>query len=374
MDLSEIRKTLHQNPELSGEEKNTQGFIRSLLEKLKPDEIIEISETGIAAVFKGSNEGETVLIRCELDALPINETNTFSYASKNKGKGHLCGHDGHMTMVMGVAIHLSKNRPKTGRVVLLYQPAEETGQGARSVINDSKFATLKPDFAIALHNVPGYSMGSIICKEGIFTPAVISMIVKFSGKTAHAAEPHNGNNPSLAISKVIEFAVSKSNSSIKENEFAVVTPIYTHIGEKAYGTSAGEGETHFTIRTFSNSNLSELISSIEVFSNELAKEHKLDVSFDFTEEFAANENDKMIVKLIEEAAIDLDYDYIKIETPFPWGEDFGLFTAKYKGAMFGLGAGENTPSLHNPDYDFPDGIIPNGVKMFIKIIDKILNE
>jgi len=374
MDLSNIRKTLHQHPELSGEEHNTKKYVQNLLEELHADEIIELGRTGIAVIFKGRGKGDTLMIRCELDALPINETNSFSHASKSDGKGHLCGHDGHMAIVTGVAQYLSKNRPETGRVVLLYQPAEETGQGARRIISDPKFAQLKPDYAIALHNVPGYKKGAIICKEGIFTPAVISMIVKFTGKTSHAAEPHNGQNPSLAIAKLIEFSTSTTNISTKEEQFVIVTPIFTNIGEKAYGTSAGEGETHFTIRTYSNHKLSTIIASIKAFSEALSNEFELSISFDFIEEFVANENDKLIVKLIEETAKELNFEYVQMKSPFPWGEDFGLFTAKYNGAMFGLGAGETTPSLHNPDYDFPDDIIPYGVKMFVEIINKILNK
>ncbi len=374
MDLSNIRKTLHQHPELSGEEHNTKKYIQSILEELHADEIIEIGNTGIAAVFKGKSKGDTILIRCELDALPINETNNIPHASKTNGIGHLCGHDGHMTILTGVAEHLSENRPETGRVVLLYQPAEETGQGARRIISDPKFAHLKPDYAIALHNVPGYKKGAIVCKEGIFTPAVISMIVKYTGKTSHAAEPQNGHNPSVAIAKLIEFAVSKTNVSAKEEDFAVITPIFTHIGEKAYGTSAGEGETHFTIRTYSNQKLSTIISSLKTFSEKLAKDYELAASFDFVEEFVANENEELIVKLIEETAKELNFEYVQMKNPFPWGEDFGLFTAKYNGAMFGLGAGESTSSLHNPDYDFPDDIIPYGVKMFVQIINKTLNK
>ena len=150
-----------------------------------------------------------------------------------------------MTMVAGVAKHLSNNRPVQGRVILLHQPAEETGDGAKAVFEDPDFEKIKPDIAFSLHNVPGYEMHQIRCKVGSFTPAVKSMIIKFRGKTAHAAKPETGINPALAIADIIQ-----SNDRVNKSspEGSVSTLVHTIIGEKAYGISAGYGEVHITMR------------------------------------------------------------------------------------------------------------------------------
>lgn len=371
--LSLLRKELHQYPEVSGKEKNTAQRIISFLENYPPDEIItEVGEHGILALYKAKVAGKKLLFRTELDALPIEEINTFAHRSTIDGVSHKCGHDGHMAIMCGLAMKLHHKRPDSGTVMLLFQPAEEDGSGAAKVFNDPKFV-YKPDFAFALHNLPGYPEHQIIIKNNTFTCAVNSMIIKLKGKTAHAGEPEKGINPTLAIAAIINKFNSANQTDISRNNYCLITPIYTRIGSMAYGVSAGDGETHFTVRSNSNLQMKKVESFLENTVNEIANQFQLIYSIEWIEGFQANENDETAANYIRESAKANQLSLLEKEFPFTWGEDFGLFTQQFPGAMFGLGSGVKTPALHNPDYDFPDEIITTGVATFYTITKQILN-
>lgn len=370
--LTQLRKSLHKHPELSGKEKETARRIRGFLKSFNPSKIIGgIGGNGVAAVYKYYNSSPTILFRCELDALPIEETNTFEHRSVNPGKAHKCGHDGHMAIVAGLATLLSKTRPRKGRIVLLFQPAEEDGSGAEKVINDDKFKEIEPDYVFALHNLPGYSKNEIICKSGIFTAAVISMIIQLHGRTSHAGEPEKGINPALAIAEILQKIHTLEKTS-NTKDFTSITPIQIQMGTEAYGTSAGYAEMKLTLRTWDNIKLDKLITEVEKHVIDIARMHKLKVDIGWTQSFSSNKNDMEMTEVVQKAAVMNGFNYIENTEPFRWGEDFGYFTTKYKGAMFCIGAGEKTPALHSPDYDFPDDIIPVGIKMYKSIIDLLL--
>lgn len=370
--LIELRHTLHQNPELSGIEFNTAKRITNFIKEYNPTEIQNsIGKTGIIVTFKGKNPGPTTLIRCELDALPIQEVNTFKHKSSIQGISHKCGHDGHMAILCGLAILLADEINFNGTVHLLFQPAEEDGEGAKRVLNDPLFNQIKPDFVFALHNLPGFPLGQIVVKNETFSCAVNSMIIQLSGRTSHAGEPENGVNPALAISEIITNFNAKIQPDISLESYCLITPIYINMGKKAYGVSAGFGEIHFTIRSNSNKNMDRIEKELIHSVTQIATEQKLESTINWTQQFRANEINPEAVSYIRKAAEINGFDLLEKETPFSWGEDFGLFTEHFRGAMFGLGAGEKVPSLHNPDYDFPDELIPIGAKMFYQIIKEI---
>jgi len=374
-DLKKIRRILHANPELGCEEHETARRIVEYLSKYNPNHILTgLGGTGVAAVYNGRKPGRTIAIRCEQDALPILEINDIDYISKNKGVSHVCGHDGHMTIVLGLAAYLNQEPLEFGRVVLLFQPSEEDGRGAAAIIADPAFEAIEPDYIVALHNLPGYPFGQIVVKTGSFTPAVNSIIVRLNGKTAHAGEPHNGKNPALAIAEVLQELNKWVISDISDPEFCLVTPVYMHMGEKAYGVSAGYGEVHLTIRCLTNEMMHELEQKAEDLVQVIADKYELELETEWIQSFFANQNDEQIVEWICQSGDILGYEVYKPTVPFGFGEDFGLFTERYPGAMFGLGAGVDTPSLHNPDYDFPEEIILNGVQMFREIIRMVPHE
>jgi amidohydrolase len=372
-EILNLRKELHKNPELSSFEFETSNKIRKFVEKHNPTSIIEnVGETGLAVIYKYKKKGKSITIRCELDALPIQEDNQFRHQSKTKGVSHKCGHDGHMAIVSGLIFWIKNQSFESGKIILLFQPAEETGKGAYQVIKDKKFKELQTDYYFALHNIPKEPLHSIILIEKGFSAEVQSLIIKVKGKESHAAEPENGINPAVGISDIIRI-MSELSVNYPENEnFTVLTPVHINMGQKSYGISPAKGELHYTLRTWSNEKMLILKTQIEAVLKKTCRIHKLEYEVEWLEYFPASNNNIACINHIEKAAQENKFKIIKRPYPFKFGEDFGWFSKKYKTAMFGLGAGINTPALHNADYDFPDEIIETGISMFKSIISNIM--
>lgn len=371
-ELIKFRKKLHQYPELSLQEKNTKKRIIRQLRDMGLENIIEIASTGVLVDFNSGKPGKTIMLRADIDALPIQEVNDMEHRSVYEGVSHKCGHDGHTTIMLGVANELSKNPIRNGRVLLLFQPAEENGEGAKAILADEEF-DIVPDMVFAFHNLPGYPLHQIVSRRGAFTAAAKSIIIRLSGKTSHAAEPELGRNPAIAIAEIISMMEKMGEKDHNKDEFALATPVYIQMGEKSYGVSAGHGEVHYTLRSWKNDTMQELADRIVKEVGLIARRYELGLDIGWTEEFFSNQNSDHAVDIIEKAAQANHFDVNHRARPFKWGEDFGLFTDKFTGAMFGIGAGVNCPALHHPDYDFSDEIIPTGIKMFTSIIDETLH-
>lgn len=372
-ELISFRQDIHRHPEVSGFEIQTSGKVRTHLEKTGPDQIIEnIGGNGLAAIYNGKSEGPIVLFRCELDALPIPEISTLPYRSKNKNTGHLCGHDGHMTIMLGLATLLRKKRPDSGKVVLLFQAAEETGEGAAKVILDPKFQDIKPDYVFALHNLPGYPARRIVLAKTIFASASTGLEILLKGKSSHAAEPEKGINPAIAVSRIIQSFADYQQILGNFRDFTLITIIHALIGEIAYGTSPGDAELRATLRAFRQGDMEKLKADAVKIARRISAEEGLEASISFHEEFPSTVCDTVSSESIANICDEEDWEYEWLEKPFRWSEDFGHFTRNYTGALFGLGSGKDCPALHNPDYDFPDEIIERGSFTFYKIAEKIL--
>lgn len=371
-ELELARKHLHQNPELSENEHNTQEFILNFLEQRSRAKTRKIAGTGVLASIE-TNKDKSILIRVDIDALPIAETNDFEYRSTVDGVSHKCGHDGHTTIGLGLTWLLSAVEWSDCDVYILFQPAEENGFGAAAVLSDIDFSALTFDYVFALHNLPGFNMHQIAIKEHAFTPAVRSLVLQLKGKTSHAAEPENGINPALALAELLQLADKFTVNQPTEDSFFLATPIYTQMGEKAYGISAGDAELHLTFRTWDSTQMSKLSDDYLSQALEICAKHQLETEYQWLEEFHANKNHPEAVQCIKKAAIKNELLLKQLVRPFRWGEDFGLFTQKYKGAMFGIGSGKDTPALHNPDYDFPDQILKTGILMFYQILKESTN-
>jgi len=261
---------------------------------------------------------------------------------------------------------VAANRPDKGKVVLLYQPSEENGQGAARVLEDEKFDAIRPDHVFALHNLPGFPAGSVVLRKETFAAASKGMINKLYGKTSHAGEPENGRSPALAMAGIIQELTALPENNAFE-DFTLTTIIHSRLGEVAFGTTPGYAEVMATLRTYSNADMDQLTNqSVEVIER-LARSYGLQSETSWTEEFPATVNDARAVDLIGQVAQENQIQVVRIEEPLRWSEDFSNFTLHYPGALFGLGSGEQTPQLHNPDYDFPEEIIDRGIEIFYGI-------
>lgn len=371
--LITFRKYLHSRPELSKNEHETAKEIKDFVTSNHPDGLVEgIGGAGFAAVYNGKNPGKTLLLRADTDALPIAEVNTFDHKSIYAGVSHKCGHDGHSSILAGMSGVLKENPPARGRVVLLFQPAEEIGEGAKAVINDPKFVEIEPDIVFGFHNLPGFAKNSIVVRDAHFASASKGMIVKLFGKTSHAANPELGISPALAVAEIIQKLSALSSSKHDFEDFKLITLIYSRMGQIAFGTTPGYAEVMATLRSFRNDDMEILRRKSVQIVEAAADRFGLSEELSWTEEFPATVNHKKYSAIVRACASEMALDLVTPEMPFRWSEDFGYFTIKYPGAMFGVGAGINHPALHHPDYDFPDAIIPTTMKMFDAIIRKVL--
>ena len=370
-----FRKELHRFPELSGQETETAGRIKKFIEKQNYTKIIEnIGGNGLAVIYEFSNSGPTIVIRCELDALPIEEVNDFEHRSLNNGISHKCGHDGHMAIVAGLVFWLKQQDFKKGKVILLFQPAEETGAGAPDVLNDDRFIEMHPDFIFALHNIPCQPLHSIITLNDNFSSTVQSVSIHLKGKESHSAEPEHGVNPALCIAELVQKFDKLNINDPAEEDFRLCVPIYSKMGVKSYGISAGFGEIHYTLRTKSIEKMERLKQDLDGILLEVCSKYKLPQTVKWFDYFPAVVNDGYCNQVIMDTAKACNYEVIEKSSAFKFGEDFGWFSEKYKAAMFGIGAGLESPALHQANYDFPDEIIETGMTMFKGIIKRVLTQ
>ena len=370
-DLTALRHALHRRPEISGEEAETADRIAQELEALGADRIWRgLGGHGVAAEFAGAEEGPTVLLRCELDGLPILEISDLPYRSEVEGKGHLCGHDGHMVSLLGVATGLAR-RPATGRVILLFQPAEETGAGAKAVIEDPRWPDIRPDYAFAYHNVPGRPLGEIGLRPGPGNCASRGMQILLEGKSSHAAAPEDGVSPGPAMAVLMQALPALSAGVIGEKDFALSTLTHAWLGEPTFGIAPGQGELRVTLRCMTDDRMEALVADAQA----LVDQHCADLSVDIAwhDIFLSVTNDAETTEMARKVALSQDRPVHEMPTLMRWSEDFGRIGGDgAQATMLYVGAGENHPQLHNPDYDFPDALIPIMTDMFLGIVTDIL--
>ncbi|RPH98228.1 MAG: amidohydrolase [Lysobacterales bacterium] len=381
--LRAFRRRLHANPELSGQETATAGRVVKRLEHAGAARVVTglgSMQTGVCAVYEGRQEGPGVLVRCELDALPIQERNRFEHRSTVPGVAHLCGHDGHMATLVALAGDLGANPIDRGRVFLLFQPAEETGAGAVAVLEDPRFRALgDPDYVYALHNVPKYPLGAVLLREGVFAQGSVGFIVNFAGRTSHASYPEHGVSPSAAVARLVT-AVDAFGTSLAGKVAAPVlaTISFARIGRAEtgpnFGTAPGEACVSGVLRAQRSADLELLRAELGGLAARLAGESGLAHSLTWHEAFAATASDAGCVAMVRDAARRLRLEVRELDEPFRWSEDFGHFTAAFPGAFFGLGSGIDQPQLHDDGYDYPDDLIETGARLFRAIIDRHLED
>ena len=372
--LTGLRHSLHQIPEVSGAEEKTAAYIATYLRAYAPDRLLTgLGGHGVAAVYDGAAEGPTVMIRCELDGLPIEELSDQPYRSTHAGRGHLCGHDGHMTMVAALAEDLAAKRPARGRVVLMFQPAEETGKGAPAVVADPAFGEIAPDYAFSLHNLPGLAVGQIALCSGPANCASRGMRIRLSGRTSHAAAPQDGLSPAGAMAQLLPGLVALGGGTDLGPDYALVTLTHARLGEATFGIAPGEGEVWATLRTVNDTRMARLIEEATALVGKVCAEQGLGHEISFDDVFEACTNNPEAVAVLQKACDRVGLGVAMQDRPQRWSEDFGQFGKGAKAAMFWLGSGEDQPQLHNPDYDFPDAAIPVGAGLFRAVVSQLLD-
>jgi amidohydrolase len=311
-------------------------------------------------------------VRAELDALPIQEISEAPHRSAVPGKAHLCGHDGHMAILAALARGLGRQRPQRGRAILMFQPAEEDGSGAAAVVADPRFPEIAPDVTFALHNLPGMPFGRAALVEGPVSCASRGMRVVLTGKTAHASMPEFGVSPVHALSQLMPALTALGGGSTMDETFAMVTVTHARMGEPAFGIAPAHGEIWATLRTLLDARMDDLRARAERLVEEAARANGLGVEITYHDVFRHCENAPEAVAPLRRALEAEGVPYDRGDLPMRPSEDFGHFGAAAPAAMFFLGAGETHPSLHNPDYDFPDDLIGIGARVFMRAVRDLL--
>lgn len=373
--LTAFRRDLHRNPEISGQEVNTARRIVAALEPLIPTKILTgLGGHGVAAVFDSGTDGPTVMFRAELDALPIQEINDIEWLSEVAGKSHVCGHDGHMTMLLALGRMLARKPVAKGRVVLMFQPAEEDGSGAKAVVADPAFQGIQPDWAFAIHIEPGRPYGYVSTCAGLINCASLGLKISLTGKTSHAADPEDGVSPAQAIARLIPALDALGDGGALDENFRLVTITHVQIGEPTFGIAPGEGVIYATLRTTADAGMASLEAAARTLATDAARDFGLQVAFEVCDNFAASINHPDAYRVATAAMEALGVPHGDQGVPMRASEDFGVFGWGAKAAMLCLGPGEDYPALHNPDYDFPDDLIPIGSGIFERIARDMLGE
>jgi len=278
-----------------------------------------------------------------------------------------------MAILMALAEIVVQNLPCKGSVTFLFQPAEETGEGAIAVVGDTQFEQFNPDYCFALHNLPGHPLGDVLIREGGFNCASRGMIINLEGRTAHAAYPETGISPALALADLMQ-SLPALPASLQSDELIMLTLIHCSMGEEAFGTAAGAGKLLVTLRSETNQGMQLLIDNVTQKVEQLAARNKLSVNIEWQDVFNASVNDAKCAQHVADAAAHCGNKVVWLDEPLRWSEDFGALSQSAKGAMFAFGAGIDSPQIHNPDYDFPDELINQGRDIFFKIYTDLLLE
>jgi amidohydrolase len=274
-----------------------------------------------------------------------------------------------MAILAGTARWLGRNRPARGRAVVLFQPAEEDGSGAARVIADAGFARLVPDYALALHNYPGLPLGHAVLAPGPMNCASRGMKIVLSGRTAHASQPERGQSPAPALARLIaQLTALGQGDRSADPMFAMATVTHAALGEPAFGIAPGRAELWVTLRTQADRTMADLCDRAETAVHAAANADGLAAAITWHDIFHQCENHPEATQLLMQALAAESIPVTEGNLPMRASEDFGRFGAVAKSAMFLLGAGTDSPGLHNPDYDFPDTLIPVGARVFVRAL------
>lgn len=358
--IIELRHLLHQNAELSLHEDKTRQIIKDFIRENTP--LIPVEEKGcIYAVYNPDGE-KTVALRGDFDALPIEEKNDKPYCSLNKGISHRCGHDGHTAALCGAMLNIIEKGCKN-RIIFIFQKGEETGAGGEVGANILK--RLGVDRVYGWHNIPGFEKNTILIGDNTFCCGSRGIIIELEGKSAHAAYPETGISPVNAIRDILDY-VNELNSSPSKG-LLHCTVVGINCGGEDFGVAAYRARLMLTLRGENGDEYEAAVKGLEDKAYYYAHRDGLKCSVSYSDVFPSTENGKRAVNELTEVCKNIGLKYVKPKEPFRWSEDFGHYTQATEGCFFGIGCGEDYPSLHTDKYDFPDDIIKTAVMVMTEL-------
>lgn len=370
-DMTTWRQHLHTIPELGLECPETAAFVADRLREFGVDEIHEgIAQTGLVAIINGQGDGPTIGLRADMDALPIREETGLDYASTNPGKMHACGHDGHTTMLLGAARYLAETRNFSGRVALIFQPAEEAGGGAEVMVNEGIMERFDISQVYALHNYPGTDVGAFHTTPGALMAAVDTFHVHIQGVGGHGAMPHETHDPVMAacgIAQAIQTIVSRNHYALDDLVISV-TQIHTGTVDNVIPDTA---YINGTIRTFDPKVQTMVQQRMAAIVAGQAASYGVAATLDYEVGYPATINNAAKSQFAVEVAREVVGDArVSADASREMGaEDFSYMLNARPGAYLFLGQGEGA-GLHHPKYNFNDEIAPIGASFFARLVER----
>ena len=380
--IAAVRRDIHAHPELCFEEVRTSDVIAKQLTDWGIPVHRGLGKTGVVAILKNGTSDRAVGLRADIDALPMTEHNHFAHASQHPGKMHACGHDGHTAMLLAAAKHLSKYRNFDGTVYLVFQPAEEGGGGAREMMKDGLFDRFPMEAIFGAHNWPGMQVGQFALKPGPCFASSNEFRITLTGKGAHGAMPHLGIDPVPAACQMVQGFQTIISRNKRPIDTGVISVTMIHTGE-ATNVVPDFAEIQGTVRTFTLPVLDLIEQRMREIAHHTAAAFGAEVDFQFHRNYPPTINHPAEAQFVQQVMTELvGADNALTFEPTMGAEDFSFFLQHRPGAYFVIGNGDGAHreqghglgpcTLHNPNYDFNDRLIPLGAALWVRLVERWL--
>ncbi len=372
-EIAEIRRDLHQHPELLYDVHRTAGRVAEKLKAFGVDEVVTgIGRTGVVGVIRGSGDGPTIGLRADMDALPITEATDLPYASANEGVMHACGHDGHTAMLLGAAKYLAETRNFKGTAILIFQPAEEGGAGGKAMLEDGLMERFGIEEVYGMHNMPGQPVGTFAIRPGPLLASTDEFSITVKGRGGHAAWPSTTIDPIVIIASIVGALQTVVSRAVDPLDAAVVSITRMKAGSASnvIPDTAWIGGTARTLRP----EVRDLLEQrIEAIANGIAASHGASAEIDYRRKYPVTVNHPSETEFAAKIAAEIvGADKVDLNTPPLLGaEDFSYMLEARPGAFILAGNGDSA-GLHSPQFDFNDELIPLGASYWVRLIERRL--
>jgi len=376
--IAALRRDIHAHPELCFEEQRTADLVAAQLSAWGIEVVRGLGTTGVVGMVRGGDSPRAIGLRADMDALPMQEFNTFAHASQHAGKMHACGHDGHTAMLLAAAQYLSTHRDFDGTVYLIFQPAEEGGGGAREMIRDGLFERFPMQAVFGLHNWPGSAVGCFAASAGPVMASSNEFKITIRGKGGHAAMPHNATDPVPVACALVQAFQTIVSRNVKPIDAGVVSVTMIHAGE-ATNVIPDSCELQGTVRTFSLAVLDMIEQRMRTITEHLCAAWGMTAAFEFERNYPPTINSAAEAEFCRNVLAELvGPDRVRVQEPTMGAEDFSYMLLEKPGcyAFIGNGDGDHRDighgggpcMLHNPSYDFNDALLPLGASYWVRLV------
>jgi len=374
-DMTAWRRDIHAHPEIAFEEHRTAGKVAELLESFGCEVTTGIAGTGVVGTLTKGRGNRAIGLRADLDALMIQEANEFEHKSKNPGKMHACGHDGHTCMLLGAARYLAEHGDFEGTVHFIFQPAEENEGGGRAMIEDGLFDKFPVESVYGMHNIPGMPVGSFAVRSGPMMAAFDIFALAIRGKGGHAAMPHLCIDPIIVGTKIVDAYQTIVSRIIDPQEPTVLSVTQFHAGD-AYNVIPDEITIKGCTRCFNPRVRQLLATRMEEIAQQIAASYGAEIEFLYEQRYPPTINTASETETASEVAMALvGQNNVNLNPkPAMGSEDFAFMLEEKPGCYIwiGNGDGEGSCMVHNPGYDFNDDILSLGASYWVKLTEHCL--